>query len=171
MAKAFTSGTRSKALLPPQASAAGSDRDSLPVALLRTREAVMNLFRPLLKAHGLTEQQWRLIRILHESGELEFNQLAEVACILRPSLTGILTRLERAGLVTRERSLPDQRRLCVDLAPRGRDLFDTIMPEVDRIYAEVIEHQFCPTDLEQLFQLLYKLRRVTDAEPADLSGA
>lgn len=124
----------------------------------------MTLFRPVLKAHELTEQQWRVIRVLHENGELEFNQLAEAACILRPSLTGMLTRLEQAGLVKRERSLPDQRRLCVDLTPRGRELFDRIMPQVERVYREVIEQSFCPRELEHLFQLLHKLRQVTKSE-------
>lgn len=141
--------------------------DSLPLALLRVREAVMTLFRPVLHAQGLTEQQWRLIRVLHDHGELEFNRLAELACILRPSLTGILTRLERAGLVSRERNLPDQRKLSVSLTAAGQRCFRSLIPEVDRIYREVIEQRFPPQEMEELGRLLDKLRQLAESAPVD----
>ena len=85
---------------------------SLTLALLQAREAAMSFFRPLLNQHDLTEQQWRVIRILSQypHGELESHQLAEMACILRPSMTGVLVRLERDGLVRRWKPVNDQRR-------------------------------------------------------------
>ncbi len=39
---------------------------SLPIALLRARESLMARFRPMLAAHGFTEQQWRVLRIVGE---------------------------------------------------------------------------------------------------------
>ena len=65
--------------------------DSLTIALLQAREAAMSYFRPIVKRHNLTEQQWRIVRILAESPSMDFHDLAYRACILRPSLTGILT--------------------------------------------------------------------------------
>lgn len=62
----------------------------------------MTFFRLALNKHDLTEQQWRVIRILCQQGELESHQLAHQACILKPSMTGVLTRLERDGLVRRQ---------------------------------------------------------------------
>ncbi len=50
----------------------------------------MSYFRPIVKRHNLTEQQWRIVRILAESPSMDFHDLAYRACILRPSLTGIL---------------------------------------------------------------------------------
>jgi homoprotocatechuate degradation regulator HpaR len=91
------------------------------MALLRARELTMSYFRPLLNAHGLTEQQWRVIRVLQEYGELEFRDLSRVAWIQPASLTGILTRLERAALVRRTRSRSDQRRLHLSLSRPGCD--------------------------------------------------
>ncbi|MEW5259964.1 homoprotocatechuate degradation operon regulator HpaR, partial [Escherichia coli] len=38
--------------------------DSLTIALLQAREAAMSYFRPIVKRHNLTEQQWRIVRIL-----------------------------------------------------------------------------------------------------------
>src|SRR5689334_2745747 len=58
------------------------DRQSLPIALLRAREAVMAWFRPHHRKGGVTEQQWRVIRMLHLDGEMEATELARRACLL-----------------------------------------------------------------------------------------
>lgn len=89
--------------------------DSLTIALLQAREAAMAYFRPIVKRHNLTEQQWRIVRILAERPSMDFHDLAFRACILRPSLTGILTRMERDGLVLRLKPVNDQRKLYVSL--------------------------------------------------------
>ena len=94
--------------------------ESLPMALHRAREATMAFFRPVLNAAGVTEQQWRVIRVLHERDELESRTLADIACILPPSLTGILARLEGHGLVKRRKDAADQRRLYVSLTALGQ---------------------------------------------------
>ena len=81
----------------------------------------MGHFRPILKHYGLTDQQWRVIRVLGETAEpLEPGQIAEACNILGPSLTGILKRLAEMQLVRREWSPVDQRRQLVSLTPKGR---------------------------------------------------
>ena len=74
---------------------------SLPMALLRSREAVMRLFRPGLRKHGVTEQQWRILRALAHSGPMEVTALAEATFLLAPSLSRILPDLEKRGLIAR----------------------------------------------------------------------
>ena len=59
---------------------------SLPMSLLRAREAVMRQFRPSLRNHGLTEQQWRILRALTAVDEIEGTELAHMALLLGPSL-------------------------------------------------------------------------------------
>ena len=49
---------------------------SLPMSLLRAREAVMRQFRPSLRKHGLTEQQWRILRALTAVEAIEVTELA-----------------------------------------------------------------------------------------------
>ena len=49
---------------------------SLPMSLLRAREAVMRQFRPSLRHHGLTEQQWRILRALAAVETIEVTELA-----------------------------------------------------------------------------------------------
>src|SRR5881394_2422606 len=82
---------------------------NLPRLLLQAREAVMVHTRPSLREHGLSDQQWRVLRVLGEHGTVETGRVAREAYILGPSLTGVLTRMERDGLIRRERDASDQR--------------------------------------------------------------
>ena len=93
--------------------------ESLTIALLQARETAMGFFRPILKSHNLTEQQWRIIRVLANSRSIEFHELAAETCILRPSLTGILSRMERDKLIFRLKPVNDQRKLYVSLTQQG----------------------------------------------------
>jgi homoprotocatechuate degradation regulator HpaR len=138
---------------------------SLPMALLRARELTMSYFRPLLNAHGLTEQQWRVIRVLQEYGELEFRDLSRVAWIQPASLTGILTRLERAALVRRTRSRSDQRRLHLSLSPAGLRRFETVSVEAEKRYGQ-IERQLGRSRLTSLMKILRDFDRLETTEGA-----
>lgn len=127
--------------------------DSLTIALLQAREAAMSYFRPIVKQHNLTEQQWRIVRILAENPSMDFHDLAFRACILRPSLTGILTRMERDGLVLRLKPVNDQRKLFVSLTKEGQALYARAQAQVEEAY-RLIEQEFTPEKMQQLTALL-----------------
>ena len=89
---------------------------NLPMLLLQAREAVMAQFRPILNAHGVTEQQWRVLRALWQSEAsepLEPRQLSDACQIVGPSLAGVLKRMEETGWVQRAKMASDQRRVRV----------------------------------------------------------
>jgi len=132
---------------------------SLTLTLLQAREAAMAFFRPLLNQNGLTEQQWRVIRVLAENGQMESQQLAERTCILKPSMTGVLARLERDGLVHRHRPTHDQRRVLVWLSDEGRQRFDAMQATVAYNYQR-IEQQFGEQNMQQLVALLDAFRTI-----------
>ncbi len=134
-------------------------RPSLTLTLLQAREAAMSFFRPLLNQHGLTEQQWRVIRILRQHGELESYRLAELACILKPSMTGVLSRLERDGLVSRRKPPHDQRRVHIDLTEKGHECFLSMSGDMERNYQR-IQEQFGEEKLQQLLLLLNELKQI-----------
>lgn len=131
----------------------------LPQHLLRAREAVMAYFRPVLNGFGLTEQQWRILRLLDDRGELEAGMIADLACILSPSLTGILVRMEKAGLIHRRRDTVDSRRLIVSATEEGRALTRRIAPLSESCY-EQIESYFGRDKLAQLIDLLSELEKL-----------
>ncbi|RQO61396.1 homoprotocatechuate degradation operon regulator HpaR [Pseudomonas sp. KBW05] len=134
-------------------------RPSLTLTLLQAREAAMAFFRPGLNEHDLTEQQWRVIRILRQQGELESHQLANQACILKPSMSGVLKRLERDGLVTRRKSTEDQRRIFLSLTVQGHQCFLSMSEGMERGYLE-IQRQFGEDNMQQLLELLGELKKI-----------
>jgi homoprotocatechuate degradation regulator HpaR len=127
--------------------------DSLPLRLLKAREAAMGFFRPMLQEVPLTEQQWRVIRALNEFEELESKQLAELCCILSPSLTGIINRLEQQGYISRRKSPEDQRRILISLTDMAKEMFARMSPRVEARYKEMTE-QFSHADMKALEDLL-----------------
>ncbi len=146
---------------------------SLPMALMRAREATMRRFRPILADHDLTEQQWRVLRALHQREEaIEVGDIAEFTNLLGPSLSRILANLDGRGLVKRKTPTHDQRRSLVSLTARGNRLVARIAPASEAQYAE-LEAQVGSDALEQLFELLAKLTAASPAieETCDTLGA
>ena len=134
-------------------------RPSLTLTLLQAREAAMAFFRPSLNQHDLTEQQWRIVRILRQQGEMEIYQLAQQACILKPSMTGVLARMERDGLVRRWKSEHDQRRVRVCLSEKGQQCFVAMSGDMENNYRRILE-QFGEDKLQQLLGLLDELKKI-----------
>jgi homoprotocatechuate degradation regulator HpaR len=108
---------------------------SLPMSLLRAREAVMRHFRPSLRHHGLTEQQWRILRALAAIDAIEVTELARVAFLLGPSLSRILRDLEARHLIERRVAKADLRRGVVSISPKGVRLIEAVAPSSEAIYA------------------------------------
>lgn len=136
-----------------------SPRPSLTLTLLQAREAAMAFFRPSLNQHELTEQQWRVIRILRQHGEMESHQLAQQACILKPSMTGVLARMERDGIVRRWKPAGDQRRVLVGLTEAGQQCFVSMCDDMEGNYRK-IQQQFGEEKLQQLFGLLDEFKQL-----------
>ncbi|MDE2429862.1 MAG: homoprotocatechuate degradation operon regulator HpaR [Burkholderiales bacterium] len=110
---------------------------NLPQLFLRARTALMAHFRPILGHFGLTDQQWRILRVLDEFGQLEPRELCNLCQILSPSMAGVLTRMEEIDLITRAPVASDQRRVLVSLSERGLQLMAEIAPLIDQQYQHI----------------------------------
>lgn len=131
---------------------------SLPMSLLRAREAVMRQFRPSLRAHGLTEQQWRILRALAAIDAAEVTELARTAFLLGPSLSRILRDLEARHLIERKTAKADQRRSMVSISKEGVKLMASVAPSSEAIYAE-ITRRFGARKLAELQEMLGELEQ------------
>ena len=94
----------------------------------------MERFRPHLHEAGVTEQQWRVLRALAETDELEAGELAERICLKMPSLSRILADLAARGLLDRRDGETDKRRRLVSISPSGRALFATMSQQSEKAY-------------------------------------
>jgi homoprotocatechuate degradation regulator HpaR len=129
---------------------------SLPMSLLRAREAVMRQFRPSLRDHGLTEQQWRILRALASVDTIEVTELARVAFLLGPSLSRILRDLEARHLIDRRVAKADLRRGMVSISPKGLQLIEAVAPSSEAIYA-AITRRYGARKLRELQDMLHAL--------------
>lgn len=139
---------------------------SLPTQLVRARDAVMQRFRPHLNAHGVTDQQWRVLRALAEAEALEIGDLAARCCIHPASLSRILPRLDEQGLTAREMHAQDKRRIMVAITLQGRRLFETVAPDSDAVYGE-ISRKLGSKRLQEVHRLLDEVIRVLDQSKPD----
>jgi homoprotocatechuate degradation regulator HpaR len=145
--------------LPDDSLAPRATQRSLPMSLLRAREAVMSHFRPLLDRHGVNEQQWRVIRVLGEAGQLDASEVADRANILAPSLTRMIRSLTERGLINTAQDAGDRRRVMLSIAPAGIALLRVVGPHSARIYAD-LETRFGKDRVEGLMDLLDDLSRL-----------
>jgi homoprotocatechuate degradation regulator HpaR len=129
---------------------------SLPMSLLRAREAVMRQVRPSLRDHGLTEQQWRILRALAAVECIEVTELARVAFLLGPSLSRILRDLEARHLIERRTAKADLRRGVVSISPKGVRLIEAVAPTSEAIYA-AITRRYGARKLAELQDMLHAL--------------
>lgn len=139
------------------------------MTLLRTREAVMRRFRPGLRDHGVTEQQWRILRALAGQMPLEVTTLAMRTCLLTPSVSRILPDLQARGLVERRPDASDLRRSLVVLTATGVKLITAHAPQSEQVYS-TIEQRFGAERLDQLFRLLRQLEEALSALPTPDHG-
>ena len=109
--------------------------------------------RPGLREQGLSDQQWRVLRVLGEHGTVETGRVAREAYILGPSLTGVLTRMERDGLISRERDPADQRRTVIAATGKGLKLVEKLSRTIEAHYAWM-EQSLGKEKLSRLYELL-----------------
>ncbi|PUE18981.1 homoprotocatechuate degradation operon regulator HpaR [Limnohabitans sp. MMS-10A-160] len=130
---------------------------NLPRLLLEAREAVMAHTRPSLRQHGLSDQQWRVLRVLGEHADevagVETGRVAREAYLLGPSLTGVLARMERDGLIDRARCPQDARRTVVRATAAGLAKVQALSETIEAHYAWM-ERELGKTKLTALYELL-----------------
>lgn len=127
----------------------------------------MSRFRPMLKRHGLTEQQWRVIRVLAAAPRIDASELARRSYLLPPSLTRILRFCESRKLVSRAADTADQRRAVFALTAKGLRLFAAVAPDSEAVYADIAQ-AFGLERLATLYALLAEFSvALGNAAPAE----
>ena len=134
---------------------------SLPIALIRAREGVMGPIRDMLSKTGITEQQWRVLRVLAEYGPMDTKTLADRSSLLFPSLTRIASTLRTKGLVTQTRDTTDRRRQIIEITLAGKKIIDDHAKQTAQIVAD-FKTRLGQDKYESLLDLLALLDPGTD---------
>jgi homoprotocatechuate degradation regulator HpaR len=112
---------------------------SLPMVLMRTLDEVMPHFRAIYSAYELTDQQWRVLRVLWQEGVSNLNTLSERTLISSPSMVGVIDRLESRNIVTRTRDPSSRRSVQIQVTEKGKALYKEILPKVERLYERMMQ--------------------------------
>lgn len=132
--------------------------DEVLISLRRIVRAVDYQSRQLVRSHGLTSPQTLILKELMQIEEATVGQLADNVSLSKPTVTDILNRLERRGLVTRTRSDKDKRCIKVRVTPLARKKLADAPP----LLQEEFTRQFSNLEKWEQFQLLGCLNRVAE---------
>lgn len=126
---------------------------SLPMLLNDALDGVMPAYRSIFSAHDLTEQQWRVLRVLWDETEMANIHISRRTLIPTNSLVGVLERLEKRGLIARTRSVDDRRVMLARLTTKGRGLGEAVGPALKQVHDEVAQ-RLSKAEWEMLSKLL-----------------
>lgn len=94
--------------------------------LSNTQNAVYNYFKRALQQYDITPSQYALLQCLHAQDGLTPSQLAQALRLDTSSITGVLSRLEKKGLIDRVYSQEDRRSVSIHLREEGKALWDQV---------------------------------------------
>ncbi len=132
--------------------------------ILRTSDQFQNRFGRLLREYDLTQSQYNVLRILRGEGKpMPCLEIGDRMIQVVPAMTGLLDRLEKQGLVQRERCTEDRRVVYVELTDAARDLLQRMDNPVMQLHKQLIGH-LTQAELKELSRLLEKARASVQAE-------
>jgi len=142
--------------------------DEVLISLRRIVRAIELESRQLVRSHGLTGPQILILKTLKQSSETTVGQLAEQVSLSKPTVTDILNRLEKYGMVQRLRSEQDKRRVQVTITELAREKLADSPPLLQESFAG--EFQLLKKwEQLQLISSLHKIAEMMDAREIDSS--
>ena len=129
------------------------------LGLLRTADAVKRSLAQVIEPHGITPQQYNVLRILRGAGSdgLPTLTIGERMIEQTPGVTRLVDRLERKGLVARAPCPRDRRRVFCKITPKGLDLLKELDDPVNRWDMQAVA-VLQPSDIDSLINLLDRVR-------------
>lgn len=129
------------------------------VALLKTADALGQDAEQLLKSAGLSGAQYNVLRILRgaEPQGLACRGIGDHMISHDPDMTRLLDRMEKRGLIVRERQTDDRRVVKTRITPQGLSLLKTLDRPVHELHKRQFRHMSAPR-LKLLSKLLEEVR-------------
>lgn len=131
--------------------------DALVDSLMRTTFRVAGILTRIGARHDLSLTQLRVLGLLRDRRP-RMTELADFLGLDKSTLSGLIDRAERRGLVVRDRNPEDRRVVDVVITPAGRKLVEQVYDEVQR-ELEPMTSRLSPEHRDQLVQLLAAARR------------
>jgi homoprotocatechuate degradation regulator HpaR len=134
---------------------------TLPIRLLRARHAAVSQFQPIFRKYNVTEQQWRVLRMVTSANAMTAGELSQAIFISMPSLSRIMQSLEARNLIRRRANEDDLRKTMVSSTSTAQAMVAEAAIWSDTRYRDIAQW-FGKERLEHLQQLLDDLVQTLD---------
>lgn len=111
-------------------------------------------YHPLLSEHGLTYPQYLVLLVLWEKNGQPVNDIAKRLYLETNTVTPLLQRMEKSGILTRKKGEEDARQMIVSLTPEGRELENKLSEVPFTIGQSVLCKSITPETVPGLFLML-----------------
>jgi len=125
------------------------------------RDAEKNLLRL-----ELTPAEFRILRVLRETGSSPMNRFSAETMLSQPSITGIVDKLEGRGLVERVRSREDRREVLIAITEKGNHTYAKGL----ELHRQFVEEAFSALESGEVEALLSVLEKLADASDAAVNA-
>ena len=155
---------------PPAAPEPRPDVDSIVETIIYLYTESRRLTKGLASQFGLTGPQLTVIKLLETFQDLSLSSLSERIRAQNSTVTGIIDRMEREGLVRRERSTVDRRVVHIRLSEKGQKLARQIQVEPMEIFRDALA-SLTQADLRDLLRIMNKLQKYVRSKVPAEGGA
>ncbi len=155
---------------PPAATEPRPEVDSIVETIIYLYTESRRLTKGMASQFGLTGPQLTVIKLLETFEDLSLSSLSERIRAQNSTVTGIIDRMEREGLVRRERSTVDRRVVHIKLSEKGQKLARQIQVEPMEIFREALQ-SLSQADLRDLFRIMNKLQKFVRSRVPAENGA
>ena len=122
---------------------------------------VTQAYTPILKVLGITYPQYLVLMVLWEKDNQPVNDIARRLFLETNTVTPLLQRMEKLGIVSRRKGEQDKRQQIVSLTPKGKELEEEAYAQVPSGMDEQLSA--CPLKLEDYQRLAQELDSIIDA--------
>jgi MarR family transcriptional regulator, organic hydroperoxide resistance regulator len=143
---------------PPVSPEIKSDVDQVLEAIIYLYTESRRITKELAKRADLTGPQLTVVKLLEQIGDLSLSSLSEKIRAQNSTVTGIIDRMEREGLVTRERSKEDRRVVYIRLTAKGHELAREIPVEPMEIFRSALE-TLSGQEMKDLMRIMTKVAK------------
>jgi DNA-binding MarR family transcriptional regulator len=147
-----------------------NDVDQVLEAIIYLYTESRRVTKELARRADLTGPQLTVVKMLEQIGELSLSELSERIRAQNSTVTGIIDRMEREGLVVRERSKEDRRVVYIRLTPKGKKLAEDVPIETWQIFRDALD-SLSQAEVKDLVKILGKLARRVRQSVAATPGA
>jgi DNA-binding MarR family transcriptional regulator len=138
-----------------------TQQEEAALNIVRTADALKRGGEMLFRRHGITSAQYNVLRILRGAGDrgLHCGAIAERIITAEPDITRLLMRMERLGLLVRQRDSADRRMVTAVATERGLQLLE----ELDAPLRKLQERQFSLLNEDEIEALIGSLEKVRES--------